>query len=173
MGRPSGAAACSTGNGAASNPDGKAVREPRTAALDGCTEISTDGGVGTDDEDQRGKLECAFFRTEQGKEPVREWLRSLPVEAKKEVGSDIERVQWRWPVSKPLVDGLGGGLYEVRTRVERVQYRVLFCIVESTMVLLHGFVKKSRVAPAEIAVGRDRQKAVIEAAPNRGKPRRT
>jgi phage-related protein len=63
-------------------------------------------------------------------------------------------------VSKPLVDGLGGGLYEVRTKVERVQYRVLFFIVESTMVLLHGFVKKARTEPGEIALGKDRMKAV-------------
>jgi phage-related protein len=82
------------------------------------------------------------------------------VEARKEIGSDIERVQWQWPVSKPLVDGLGAGLYEVRTRVERSQYRTLFCIVESTIVLLHGFVKKGRTAPAEIALARERQKAV-------------
>lgn len=78
----------------------------------------------------------------------------------KEIGSDIQRVQWRWPVSKPLVDGLGGGLYEVRTKVENVQYRVLFCIKDSTMVLLHGFVKKVRSAPEEIAIGRVRKRDI-------------
>ena len=78
----------------------------------------------------------------------------------KEIGADIERVQWQWPVSKPLVDGLGAGLYEVRTKVERIQYRVLFCIVKSNMVLLHGFVKKARTEPADIALGRERQKAL-------------
>jgi phage-related protein len=72
------------------------------------------------------KLGCRFFRTEQGHEPVRKWLKSLPVEVMKEIGSDIERVQWQWLVSKPLVDGLGGGLYEVRTKIEKIQYRVLF-----------------------------------------------
>jgi phage-related protein len=86
------------------------------------------------------------------------WLRSLPVEARKEIGSDVQRVQWRWPVSMPLVDGLGGGLYEVRTQVENVQYRVLFCIARGAMVLLHGFVKKARTEPDEIALGRRRQK---------------
>jgi phage-related protein len=114
--------------------------------------------------DGPSKLDCAFFRTEQGREPVREWLKSLPLEAKKEIGSDIERVQWQWPVSKPLVDGLGGGLYEVRTKVERVQYRVLFGIVEGTMVLLHGFVKKARTERDEVAGGRGRLKAVKEQA---------
>jgi phage-related protein len=78
----------------------------------------------------------------------------------KEIGSDIQRVQWQWPISKPLVDGLGGGLYEVRTKVDKIQYRVLFCIVEDTMVLLHGFVKKARTKPDEIALGRKRQKQV-------------
>jgi phage-related protein len=84
----------------------------------------------------------------------------LAVEAKKEIGADIERVQWQWPVSKPLVDGLGGGLYEVRTKVDRMQYRVLFCVAQGSMVLLHGFVKKARTEPDQIALGRKRQKQV-------------
>ena len=104
------------------------------------------------------RLGCRFFRTPRGHEPARDWLKSLPVEAMKEIGSDIERVQWQWPVSKPLVDGLGGGLYEVRTKVEKVQYRVLFSIADNTMVLLHGFVKKARTEPDELALGRQRQR---------------
>jgi phage-related protein len=67
-------------------------------------------------------------------------------------------VQWRWPVSKPLVDGLGKGLYEVRSTVDDVEYRVLFCIIDGTMLLLHGFIKKTRTAPREIAIGRERKK---------------
>ena len=106
------------------------------------------------------KLDCRFFVSERGNEPVREWLQALPVEAKKEIGSDIQLVQWQWPVSKPLVDGLGGGLYEVRTKVDKIQYRVLFSVAEDTMVLLHGFVKKTRTAPDDIALGRKRQKQV-------------
>ena len=105
-------------------------------------------------------LECRFYRNAQGHEPVREWLKRLAVAVKTEIGADIERVQWRWPVSKPLVDGLGGGLYEVRSRVGNVRYRVLFCVTGSTMVLLHGFVKKARIAPAELAIGRARQREV-------------
>ena len=81
-------------------------------------------------------------------------------QAKKEIGADIQRVQWQWPVSRPLVDGLGGGLYEVRTKVDKLQYRVLFCISEDTILLLHGFVKKARTAPDEIALVRKRQQQV-------------
>jgi phage-related protein len=52
------------------------------------------------------------------------------------------------------------GLYEVRSTVSDVEYRVLFCIVDGTMVLLHGFVKKTQRAPKEIQIGRDRKKDV-------------
>jgi phage-related protein len=45
-------------------------------------------------------------------------------------------------------------------QARNVQYRVLFCIEDSTMVLLHGFVKKVRTARGEIAIGRDRKKDV-------------
>ena len=107
-------------------------------------------------------LECRFFKTAEGTEPVREWLKTLRADDMKEIGADIERIQWRWPVSKPLVGTLGGGLFEVRTKIETLQYRVLFCIIDSSMVLLHGFVKKSRTAPDEIAVGRKRLKELKE-----------
>jgi phage-related protein len=108
------------------------------------------------------RLGGRFVRTEQGHEPVRKWLKSLPVEATKEIGADIERVQWQWPVSKPLVDGLGGGLYEVRTKVDRIQYPVLFCIAGGTVVLLHGFVKEARTEPDDIALGRRRQRQIAQ-----------
>jgi phage-related protein len=136
-----------------------ALRAPAAwpcAALDGRTEISTLSRL-----PPAPKLGCRFFRTEQAHEPVRKRLKSLPVEATKEIGADIERVQWQWPVSKPLVDGLGG-LYEVRTKADRIQYRVLFCIAGNTMVLLHGFVKKARTEPDDIALGRRRQRQIAQ-----------
>jgi phage-related protein len=60
-------------------------------------------------------LRVRFYRTPSRGRPVRDWLLSLPREVRTEIGSDIGRVQWQWPTDKPLVDGFGGGLYEVRT----------------------------------------------------------
>ena len=37
-------------------------------------------------------LTVAFFRTETGREPVREWLKSLPREQRKIIGEDIKTV---------------------------------------------------------------------------------
>lgn len=102
--------------------------------------------------------------TNGGTEPVREWLKELDAVVRREIGSDIEKVQWRWPVGPPLVDGLGQGLYEVRTKVHRNAFRVFFCIEEGVVWLLHAIVKKSRTAPrADIALARKRKKEVEEA----------
>ena len=57
-------------------------------------------------------LACRFYRTDRGNEPVRDWLKTLSAEARKEIGSDVGQVQWRWPVGKPLIDGFGVGQLE-------------------------------------------------------------
>ena len=103
-------------------------------------------------------LACRFFRASNGTEPVRDWLLQQPLAVRKEVGSDIKKVQWRWPVSRPLVGGMGQGIYEVRTALDGNIYRVLFLVEDSTMVLLHAFMKKTpKTPPAEIAVARRRR----------------
>ena len=48
---------------------------------------------------------------------------------KSAIGADIRDVQNRWPVGPPLVDGLGDGLYEVRTKHDKNDYRMFFCFV--------------------------------------------
>ncbi len=104
---------------------------------------------------------CAFYRSAAGREPVRDWLLTLPVAARKTIGKDINRIQFDWPIGKPLVDGFGGGLFEVRSTSDKVEYRVMFCVWGKTIVLLHGFKKKSRKAPADdIKLARARQKEV-------------
>jgi phage-related protein len=106
-------------------------------------------------------LECRFYRSTAGREPVRDWLKSLSPEVRQEVGSDIQQVQWRWPVAKPFVDGFGDGLFEVRTSTAGNIYRVLFCLSGATMVLLHGFHKKRQNTPKpDLDLARRRKKDV-------------
>jgi phage-related protein len=108
---------------------------------------------------KRPALECNFYRTSTGNEPVREWLKSLDPNVRREIGSDIQLVQWRWPIGKPLVDGFGDGLFEVRTSLDGNIYRVIFCLERTTMILLHGFQKKSRKTPqADLDLARRRKK---------------
>lgn len=92
---------------------------------------------------------------------MRDWLKSLDKATRHEIGTDIAKVQRMWPISKPLVDSFGGGLYEVRTRTGAGIYRVLFCIDGSDVVLLHGFMKKTQKTPKrELDLARKRQKEV-------------
>lgn len=94
-------------------------------------------------------LDVRFFATESGNEPVREWLKSLPAHERRTIGEDIKTVQFGWPLGMPLVRKLGKELWEVRVHLVNRIARVLFTVVEHTMVLLHGFIKKSQAMPVE------------------------
>lgn len=110
------------------------------------------------DEDKE-PIPVIFHQTSKGNEPVRKWLKELPEEVRRAVGGDLWVVQREWPVGKPLVDGFGQGLYEVRTEIDKNIYRVLFCFSEKTIVLLHGFHKKTKkTADQDVELARKRQK---------------
>ena len=83
---------------------------------------------------------------------MRDWLKALPSSNdRKRVGEDIKTVEFGWPVGMPVCRPLGGGIYEMRTSLEQNRIaRVLFYIdKKGRMVLLHGFIKKSRKTPDE------------------------
>ena len=105
-------------------------------------------------------LRVVFFKTETGNQPVREWLKDMSKEDCKVIGADILTVQYAWPVGKPLVDNLGDGIWEVRSRLENRIARTLFALVDQEIILLHGFIKKQQKTPAdelELAKKRRRQ----------------
>lgn len=104
------------------------------------------------------KLAVRFFLTTEGREPVREWLKSLPQQERKIIGDEIRTVQFGWPVGMPLVRKLDQGLWEVRVDLPNRIARVLFTIVDAQAVLLHGFIKKSQKTPApDLAVAKRRK----------------
>jgi phage-related protein len=94
-------------------------------------------------------LSVSFFKTETGREPVREWLKSLPREQRRIIGEDIKTVQFGWPLGMPLVRKLDRGLWEVRVRLPDGIVRVMFTAGEGRMILLHGFIKKSQKTPVD------------------------
>lgn len=98
-------------------------------------------------EEAERKLDAVFFKTENGNEPVREWLLSLAKSERKAIGDDVLKVQYCWPIGKPLVGNLGNGLWEVRSRLGDRIARVIFYVDKGTMVLLHGFIKKTQKTP--------------------------
>ena len=108
-------------------------------------------------------LKVVFFKMDTGNEPVREWLKELPREDCKTIGSDILTVQYAWPVGKPLVDNLGDGIWEVRSRLGNRIARTLFVVVDEEIVLLHGFIKKQQKTPQdELDLAKKRKKLYLE-----------
>jgi phage-related protein len=94
------------------------------------------------------RLPARFYRSNSGREPVREWLKKLELEDRKIIGEDIKDVEFSWPIGMPLVRALGRELWEVRSSLPRHRIaRVLFCVEGEWMVLLHGFIKKTQQTP--------------------------
>ncbi len=63
------------------------------------------------------KLPIVFYATGSGREPVREWLKSLDQDSRRVIGADILAVQKGWPLGLPLCRSLGEGLWEVRSKL--------------------------------------------------------
>jgi len=112
---------------------------------------------GNDRDSRQPILDVVFFRTEAGNEPVREWLQGLAREDRRTVGEDIKTAQFGWPIGMPLIRKLASDLWEVRSRISNGISRVMFTVDGQTMVLLHGFQKKSqRTPPADLMTAKRR-----------------
>jgi phage-related protein len=104
---------------------------------------------GTLDAGHFKRIPVFFYRTETGSEPVRQWLKGMESEDRRLIGEDIKTVEFGWPVGMPTCRPFGEGLHEVRTNLpgNRIA-RVLFYVdSRQRMVLLHGFIKKTRATP--------------------------
>lgn len=75
---------------------------------------------------------------------------SLSAEDRKAIGDDIRTAEFGWPIGMPLCRSIKGhrGLWEIRSSLRDGRIaRVFFCAHDGSMVLLHGFIKKSQKTP--------------------------
>ena len=79
---------------------------------------------------------------------MREWLTGLDEADRRTVGQDLATAEFGWPVGMPVCGSLGNGLYEIRRDISHGRItRVIFCVADEQMVLLHGFIKKTQRTP--------------------------
>lgn len=71
-------------------------------------------------------------------------------------------VQFGWPIGMQVVRKMEADLWEVRTDLKNTIARALFTLSGNTMVLLHGFIKKSDKTPASDLATAKRRKAQLE-----------
>lgn len=107
-------------------------------------------------------LNVVFFKTESGNDPVRDWLRDLPRKERHSIGEDLLTVQHAWPVGKPLVDNLGDGMWELRSRLPNRIARMLFMFSRGEIVVFHGFIKKTQKTPTQELELARRRKRIYE-----------
>lgn len=108
------------------------------------------------------RINALFYQNANGKEPVKEWLYTLSRDDMKTIGEDIRTVEYGFPIGMPVCRPLGDKLYEVRSDISDKQIaRVIFTIIDSYMVLLHGFIKKTQKTPKQdIEIAKSRAKEI-------------
>ncbi len=86
------------------------------------------------------RIIARFFVTDEGAEPVKEWLKTLDRQDRQTVGSDIATVEFGWPIGMPTCRPIRDGVREVRSSIKNgsVEARTYFGIDTGIMLLLHG-----------------------------------
>ena len=92
------------------------------------------------------------FYAEDGKAPVREWLKTLPVKAQVKCLAYLSQLEDRGhELRRPVADLLRDGVYELRSKYAGVHHRILyFCAGRDAVVICHGLFKEAAVPAADI-----------------------
>ena len=99
-----------------------------------------------------------------GRCPFNEWLFSIPVEAKIECVAAIKELEKHGhKLDRPLSDFLQDGIYELRIKHNRIEYRMLYFFAgKGRAWITHGFIKKTqKVPPEEIEKASRAKKGVV------------
>jgi len=97
-----------------------------------------------------------FFRESDGSVPVLEWLDELLKRSRRKPWAKCrERIQrlaeFGFELRRPLADILRDGIYELRAKHGRVNYRILYFFHgQNVAVLTSGLTKEGKVPDAEI-----------------------
>jgi hypothetical protein len=117
------------------------------------------------------RIHARFYATESGREPVKVLLLMLGRPAKIIVGEDIRFVEINWRLDRPYVDRLKSGrgeyektLYEVRHTITGIEYRTIFFVYGTDMILVHFFKKTTKKTPqSDLQLAWKRMKKWIQA----------
>lgn len=94
-----------------------------------------------------------FYKMENGKIPVQDFLYSLEPKLRAKAFRDIELLknlgnELREPYVKPIKGDSNKGLYELRIKFSNDNARIFyFTYCNNKYILLHGFIKKSMKTP--------------------------
>ena len=104
-----------------------------------------------------------YYRTSSGREPVREYIESLPVEDQIAIGGDIRLIMEYGISEAPVITRkLQGKLWEIKTGT-RNQQRIFYCLFsEDGVVFLHACKKQREGAQrGDVELAYKRMKEVL------------
>jgi len=106
-------------------------------------------------------FQVEFYKKQNGKAPVLEFLNALPDKLRAKAFRDIELLEicgnnLKEPHTKALKGKNNKGLYELRIKFSSDTVRIFyFMYIDNKYILLHGFVKKAMKIPeTELAKAR-------------------
>jgi len=110
------------------------------------------------------KYVCFFYETVEGKRPVENFIKSLETTTQDKFLYKKELLEQFGPsLRHPHTDSIGNGIFELRFKGPEGQARVLFFFFcKKQIILLHGFVKKTRKTPLrEIKTAKKRMREYL------------
>lgn len=106
-----------------------------------------------------------FYRTARGDEPALDYIRAQAKAHRAKIGRALQFLkELGHSARRPMVDYLGGGLYELRVPADGHQHRVLYFFHARTVIVLtSAFLKnEDRVPPEEMTRASRRRAEWIE-----------
>jgi antitoxin HicB len=75
------------------------------------------------------EIPVVFYRSAGGAEPVLDWLRHLPPDDRRAIGTDLATIQFGWPIGMPALPPIGSRLVGSPQHAAEPSYRPLavFC----------------------------------------------
>jgi phage-related protein len=100
-----------------------------------------------------------FYVTESGRNPVKEFVNRQPRKISARIVNSLKTICIEFPyVRRVDVKHLRGKLWEARLRVAKKNYRIIYTVIASDLLVLHGFIKKKGRAQDEIEIAEKRYK---------------
>ncbi len=98
------------------------------------------------------EYEIEYYMTAGGEIPVKEMLDAMPLKHAFKVGKFFKLLEEKGPVlPRPYADAVRGKIRELVVDIQHHGYRFLHFYAGKTIVMTHGFLKKTpRTPPAEI-----------------------
>lgn len=109
-----------------------------------------------------------FYQGEDGEVPVLAWLKQLLKKNRKGYANCVAKInllaESGYELRRPAADYLRDGIYELRAKQERVQYRILYFFHgQNIAILAHAILKEESAVPdIDIERAIDRKNLFIE-----------